>query len=574
MDRVVAGRYELEVSLGRGGSGEVWRGRDLVTHRPVAIKLVSVSLIDDPRELAETVGRFRREAMVIAALKHPNIVDSLEAGRFGDQLFLVMELAQGVSLAGMLEQRRSRNMGLFPVASVLRIAEQACAGLAAAHSAGVVHRDIKPSNLMVTAQLGIKIIDFGIARLVADNSPRLTMRGHTVGTIAYMSPEQAQGYEVDGRADLYSLGCVLYELLTGRPPFVSSLPEALLMMQVLDQPVPLTAIRPDLAAGLTELVSDLMQKNPDARPTGALQVINRIKAIEGTLGGQAPAQEADRQTVRADDPRRVLAAATVAEPAIGGSAAVAPGTNQPVSGPAASAPGNDQGAPESGRSTMLTPERLAALAGPETAAAPAWPTRAEPVERGPLTVRAGPPVQGPPWTESSGQVAPVAPVPTPRAAPAVSGSQHYGAASGVPAWPAPRQRHRRRRRWRGLLSTLVTIAILAGAGIYIWERTQGALKVNSVTLTVSEASLGCNGTEKITGTINTNGRGGPIKYQWAQGTKELPELQANDASGAAVVQVFLNWKFTGKGTAQAVAKLQVLAPDSVESSVTFPYSCR
>ncbi len=122
---------------------------------------------------------------------------------------------------------------------------------------------------MVTPQLGIKIIDFGIARLLADNSPRLTLRGHTVGTIAYMSPEQAQGLDVDGRADLYSLGCVLYQLLSGRPPFFSTLPGALLMMQVMDRPTPLDVARPDLPPGLSELVGDLMEKEPAARPRNA-----------------------------------------------------------------------------------------------------------------------------------------------------------------------------------------------------------------------------------------------------------------------------------------------------------------
>ena len=268
MDRVLAGRYELEVPLGRGGSGEVWRGRDMATHRPVAIKLVELSLIDDPGTLAETIGRFRREATVISGLRHQNIVGALDAGRIANQLFMVMELAPGISLASMMDERGARGMGLFPVSSVLRIAEQVCAGLAAAHEAGVVHRDIKPSNLMVTPQLGVKIIDFGIARLLADNSPRLTLPAQTVGTIAYISPEQAQGLDVDGRADLYSLGCVLYQLLSGRPPFFSTMPGALLMMQVMDRPAPLSAIRPDLPAGLSELVGDLLEKEPEARPGG------------------------------------------------------------------------------------------------------------------------------------------------------------------------------------------------------------------------------------------------------------------------------------------------------------------
>ena len=205
----------------------------------------------------------------------------------------------------MMDERGARGMGLFPVPSVLRIAEEVCTGLGRrARRAGVVHRDIKPSNLMVTPQLGVKIIDFGIARLLADNSPRLTMRGHTVGTIAYMSPEQAQGLDVDGRADLYSLGCVLYQLLSGRPPFLSSLPGALLMMQVMDRATPLNVARPDLPAGLSELVSDLMEKDPAARPANAAEVISRIGAIEGRLGTPAPEYEADRETYRADDGRR------------------------------------------------------------------------------------------------------------------------------------------------------------------------------------------------------------------------------------------------------------------------------
>src|ERR1700745_2067090 len=180
MDRVLAGRYELEVPLGRGGMGEVWRGRDMATRRPVAIKLVELSQIDDPGMLAETIGRFRREATVVSGLTHPNIVGALDAGRMANQLFMVMELAPGISLASMMDERGERGMGLFPISSVLRIAEETCACLSAAHEASIVHRDIKPSNLMVTPQLSVKIIDFGIARLLAENSPRLTLQGHTV----------------------------------------------------------------------------------------------------------------------------------------------------------------------------------------------------------------------------------------------------------------------------------------------------------------------------------------------------------------------------------------------------------
>jgi serine/threonine protein kinase len=181
----------------------VWRGKDIATRRLVAVKLVHVTDIENSALLAETIARFRREALTLARLKHPNIVTALEAGRIGNELFLVMELAEGVSLASMLEQRKAHNLGLFPIASVLRIAEQACGALAVAHAAGVVHRDIKPSNLMVASRLQIKIIDFGIARLLTDNSPRLTLPTQAVGTLAYISPEQLSRIDVDGRADLY-----------------------------------------------------------------------------------------------------------------------------------------------------------------------------------------------------------------------------------------------------------------------------------------------------------------------------------------------------------------------------------
>ena len=333
MDRVLAGRYELEVPLGRGGSGEVWRGRDMATHRPVAVKLVELSLIDDPGTLAETIGRFRREATVISGLRHQNIVGALDAGRMANQLFMVMELAPGISLASMMDERGARGMGLFPVSSVLRIAEQVCAGLAAAHEAGVVHRDIKPSNLMVTPQLGVKIIDFGIARLLADNSPRLTLPAQTVGTIAYISPEQAQGLDVDGRADLYSLGCVLYQLLSGRPPFFSTLPGALLMMQVMDRPTPLSVVRPDLPAGLSELVGDLLEKEPAARPRDRGRGRQHgSRPSSGTLGAEEPEHEADRETIRAGDHRGTAGDTRL-----------------------------DEAWPQSGRSTVLTQERMAGL---------------------------------------------------------------------------------------------------------------------------------------------------------------------------------------------------------------------
>jgi eukaryotic-like serine/threonine-protein kinase len=548
MDRVLAGRYALEVPLGRGGSGEVWRGRDMATHRPVAVKLVELSQIDDPGMLAETIGRFRREATVVGGLRHPNIVSALDAGRIANELFMIMELAPGISLASMMDERGARGMGLFPVSSVLRIAGQVCAGLAAAHEAGVVHRDIKPSNLMVTPQLGVKIIDFGIARLLADNSPRLTLPAQTVGTIAYMSPEQAQGLDVDGRADLYSLGCVLYQLLSGRPPFFSTLPGALLMMQVMDRPTPLGAVRPGLPDGLPELVSDLMEKEPGARPATAAQVVSRIEAIERALGIQAPEYEADRETIRADDHLGAVNATR-----------------------------RDEDTPESGRSTVLTPERMAAFpapidfsgSGPNAFSAPTAP--AAPI------VPSGPTAPGSPaWAPAGRPVRQSTPFPVPAQPRPPAGAAPQAATGGgnaVPNWPVVQQAPRPRPVWRGVVSTLVTAAIVAGAGVYLWEREHETIKITNVAVTAANKSVGCNGTADIIGTISTNGHGGTVKYQWVENGAVKPVLVVNDASGSDKVQVNLEWAFHGKGTGQAVAELRVLGPQQDVSSIIFPYSC-
>jgi serine/threonine protein kinase len=527
MDRVLAGRYELGVLLGRGGSGEVWRGRDMATHRPVAIKLVELSLIDDPAMLAETIGRFRLEATVISGLRHQNIVGALDAGRIANQLFMVMELAPGISLASMMDERGARGMGLFPVSSVLRMAEQVCTGLAAAHEAGVVHRDIKPSNLMVTPQLGIKIIDFGIARLLADNSPRLTLPAQTVGTIAYVSPEQAQGLDVDGRSDLYSLGCVLYQLLSGRPPFFSALPSALLMMQVIDRPTPLSVVRPDLPAGLSELVGDLMEKEPAARPATAAEAASRIAAVERTLGPEEPEHEADRETIRASDHRGAMDGDTR----------------------------RDEVWPQSGRSTVLTPERMGEWPQPTVAGAPPWELKGPPIQ---------PPVQPP-------MPSPVPPQPGPpvRSAPQAA----TGRGNSIPDWPVVQQRPRSRPLWRGVVSTVITAAVVAGVGAYLWEREHQTFKVTDVRVTPASQSVGCDGTADIIGTISTNGHGGTIGYQWVEGGVAQSPLVVDDASGSNTVQVTLDWAFHGKGTGKAVAELRVLNPQQDEASITFPYSC-
>ncbi|HET9082067.1 MAG TPA: serine/threonine-protein kinase [Trebonia sp.] len=533
MDQVLAGRYVLEVPLGRGGSGEVWRGSDMATHKPVALKLVELTLIDDPSLLTETVGRFRRETSVISGLRHPNVVGAIDAGRIGNQLFLVMELAPGISLAAMMDERGVRGMGLFPVTSVLRIAGQVCAGLAAAHAADIVHRDIKPSNLMVTPSLGVKIIDFGVARLLADNATRLAVPAQTVGTVAYMSPEQAQGLDVDGRSDLYSLGCVLYQLLAGHPPFFSTLPSALLMMQVMDRPAPLADVRPDLPPELCQLVSDLMEKERDARPANAEQVASRIEAVRSRLGDEEPEFEADRQTIMS---RNHLGADGVTR--------------------------LDSPELDRGLSPVLPPGRMADLTGPNVMAAGPWAAaNGQPFQ---------PPAPFPPPIQPMvpSQTGPI------RSLPQAVARTGPGAGAGGPGprWPAAVPPPRRRA-WPGVLATLLVAVLVAGGGAYYWLRAHQVLKITDVVVTAASTKVGCNGTAHLIGTITTNGHGGPVTYEWVLNQAKKPVLTAEDGAGGKAVQVTMSWSFHGKGTGTDVAKLDILSPQHAQSSITFPYSC-
>jgi serine/threonine-protein kinase len=531
------------------------------THRPVAVKLVELTEIEDSAMLAETIARFRREAATIAGLRHPNIIGALEAGRIGNELFLVMELAEGVSLASMLEQRAANNLGLFPVASVLRVAEHTCAGLGAAHAAGVVHRDIKPSNLMVATRLHIKIIDFGIARLLTDNSPRLTLPTQAIGTLAYISPEQLSGVDVDGRADLYSFGCVMYELLSGRPPFLAEVQTALVQMQLRERAAPLDSVRPDLPIGLSQLVDDLMEKDRSRRPTDAGQVLSRIAAISAELDNDSPRHEADRQTfTRATMFDGGPADGGPAGPGRPGQRPFAPEAGRQTVLASDVAPRKEAISPEASRSTKLTPERLADLSGPAT------------VHGGPeQAFRQGPPSYQPetqhPGTEKA--------TPSPQAQHPGTQRAGKGGNDGQPAWPdAAKTRPRRRRsRWRGLVSTLITAAIVGGIGFYVWQRTHETLKVTEVSVALANQPTSCNVTVEIVGTIVTNGKGGVITYQWVRNSSPMSAATVTGGSGQGSVQVSLKWAFHGKGTEHAVAELQVLSPNAAVGNTQFTYSC-
>ena len=254
---LVAERYRLQASIGRGGMGEVWQATDEVLGRSVAVKLL---LGDDADSAA--AARFRLEAQTAARLSHPYVVAVFDFGAWDDRFYLVMELVEGRSLAQELTE--SGTLGADRVAT---IAAQAAAGLAAAHREGIVHRDIKPGNLLSDARGTVKIGDFGIARFVDDPASALTRAGQIVGTSLYLAPERALGRPASASSDVYSLGCVLYQLLTGRPPFRGESPTVTLHQHIDMAPVPPRESGVQLPPAFENYLLGLLAKQPEDRPT-------------------------------------------------------------------------------------------------------------------------------------------------------------------------------------------------------------------------------------------------------------------------------------------------------------------
>jgi serine/threonine-protein kinase len=263
------GRYRLERRLGSGGMASVHLAHDRELDRPVAVKLLADGLVDD----AALRERFVREARLAAGLAHPNIVAVFDAGEDEGCPFIVTEYVEGETLAELL-RRRGR---LLPDEAV-EIALQACAGLAHAHANGLVHRDVKPQNLLVRADGAVKIADFGIARLV--DATRVTEVGTVLGTAAYLAPEQASGGEITPAVDVYGLGAVLYELLTGQTPY----PVASLAELARAQAEPLTSPRelaPEVPPELETVVMRALARLPEYRPSTAAELAAELSAATG-----------------------------------------------------------------------------------------------------------------------------------------------------------------------------------------------------------------------------------------------------------------------------------------------------
>lgn len=247
-------RYELAERLGTGGMAEVFLGRDRVLGRTVAVKTLLDQHAGDPH----FIERFRREAQNAASLNHPNVVSVYDTGSDNGTQYIVMEFVEGRTLRELI-----REEGPLLPERAAEIAAEVCAGLSFAHSHGIVHRDVKPANIMITSSGAVKVADFGIARAVSGDT--VTQTAMVLGTAQYFSPEQAQSAPVDARSDIYSLGVVLYEMLTRQVPFTGSSPVAIAYKHVKEPPMLPSRLNPDIPGGLEAIVLKALAKNPSNR---------------------------------------------------------------------------------------------------------------------------------------------------------------------------------------------------------------------------------------------------------------------------------------------------------------------
>ncbi|HZA60813.1 MAG TPA: Stk1 family PASTA domain-containing Ser/Thr kinase [Actinomycetota bacterium] len=270
--RVLAGRYEIDNAVGQGGMAKVFRGTDSVLGRTVAVKVLAPEFARD----SQFVKRFRREAQASAALNHPNIVSVFDTGSENGIHYIVMEYLEGRTLKEVISAE-----GRLHPDRATEIAESICRALGTAHQQGLVHRDVKPGNIMLLPSGEVKVMDFGIAR--ATTGEALTQTAAVLGTASYFSPEQAKGEAVDARSDVYSVGCVLYEMLTGRAPFVGSSAVVVASMHVREEaPVP-SGLNPDIPRALDAVVMKALAKNPANRYQSAAEMVQDLQRVREGL---------------------------------------------------------------------------------------------------------------------------------------------------------------------------------------------------------------------------------------------------------------------------------------------------
>jgi eukaryotic-like serine/threonine-protein kinase len=308
--RLLGGRYELDGIVGRGGMAEVYRARDIRLDRIVAVKTLREDLARDQTFQA----RFRREAQSAASLNHPSIVAVYDTGE--DMLgptpvpYIVMEYVDGRTLRDLLREDRR----LLPERA-MEITDGVLRALDYSHRNGIVHRDIKPGNVMLTRAADVKVMDFGIARAVSDAQATMTQTAQVIGTAQYLSPEQARGERVDARSDLYSTGCLLYELLTGRPPFTGDSPVAIAYQHVRENPIPPSQVDPEIPGWADAIVLKAMAKDPADRYQSAEEMRTDIQRALSGMPVAAPTRAEMYQGTRRMGQGTMAAGPTSAIPA-------------------------------------------------------------------------------------------------------------------------------------------------------------------------------------------------------------------------------------------------------------------
>jgi eukaryotic-like serine/threonine-protein kinase len=284
-DALLFGRYVILDFLGKGTMGKVYKAWHKMMGRTVALKILDSRYIANTRSLQ----RFQREMQLVGRLDHPNVIRAFDADRIGDCHFIAMEYASGLTLQDLLKQR-----GALPPVDVVYFISQAAEGLAHAHERGVLHRDIKPSNLMLTDGRKLKVLDFGLGTLLEkEEAPAaLTAAGITVGTPDYISPEQARMVKIDGRSDLYSLGCTMYHLLSGQLPFKGESSMDCIVGRITGQAVPIGEVRPGLPSRLVQTLEKMMATNPEDRYQTADEAASTLRSLlrpkNASAGRSAP----------------------------------------------------------------------------------------------------------------------------------------------------------------------------------------------------------------------------------------------------------------------------------------------
>lgn len=266
--QVYASRYRVDGILGRGGMGQVFRIHDMVNHIDLALKILQPS----PDDNSDRAERFKREIGILSRINHPTVPRIFDWGIFEGDLFFVSELVDGHDLRSEIRRR-----GAWNAAEASELAATVADALAAAHSSGVVHRDVKPSNIMIATDGSIRLLDFGLARATGIDAKTLTQTGIIVGTPGYMSPEQFDTHWVDERSDLYSLGVVLFELLTARLPFVANTPLAVAMMHKAQPPPSPRSLRHEVPAWIDRIVLKCLEKNPEKRFPSAASLATELR---------------------------------------------------------------------------------------------------------------------------------------------------------------------------------------------------------------------------------------------------------------------------------------------------------